>query len=296
MSKNYDYFDEEMASARFANVGDEFDNVNAKYDGFSTRREMILASIQNYLGNSKVMMLSSLGHFRSPATIIVIILLIIIYILLGVAGSVQFSFYGNKAVQYISTNLDILVNALLGFFYGPVTCAISVALCSLVRMITSGQTFFIGYVIGAATAGFLHGWILYRHKTMWFGTRFRGYFTDLLVKSFLTRFVVSVVVNIFLMAIIYKIFIDYPIYEYIMHYAKSEVELTSFKDFIMIFVVSLLFETGVIFVGLAAVNFIASKAFPSHLQEPSIIIDKNGTLINVEEEMMSDSINNNIRH
>lgn len=286
--KDKNLFDEHMAGSRFANTEENFyGEGKPEFDGFSSRREMILASIQNYLGNSKVMMLSSLSHFRSPITIIVIILLIAVYILLGVAGTIEFSFYSKKVVQYITTNLDIIVNALLGFFYGPVTCSISVTICCLVRMITTGQGFFIGYVIGAAVAGFLHGWILYRHKTMWFGTRFRGYFTDLLVKSFLTRFIVSAFVNILLMAIIYKVFIDYPIYEYIMHYSKSGVELTTFSEFLKVFVVSLLFETIVIFVGLAAVNYIASKAFPSQFEQPSLMIDENGSLINLEDEMMT---------
>lgn len=279
--------EEQMASARFAYYdGEDLGEGYAEFDGFSSRREMIFASIQNYLGNSKVMMMSSLGHLRSPITIIVIILLIAVYILLGVAGTIEFSFYSKKVVQYITTNLDIIVNALLGFFYGPVTCCISVTLCCLVRMITSGQGFFIGYVIGAAAAGFLHGWILYRHKTVWFGTRFRGFFTDLLAKAFMTRFIVSALVNILLMAVIYKIFINYPIYEYILHYSKSGVELTTFSEFLKVFVVSLVFETFVIFIGLAAVNFIAGKAFPAQFEQPSLIIDKNGSLINLEDELL----------
>lgn len=290
-NKNKNDFNEQMASARFASTeGADFGEGYAEFDGFSSRREMIFASIQNYWGNSKVMMMSSLSHFRSPVTIIVIILLIAVYILLGVAGTVEFSFYSKKVVQYITTNLDIIVNALLGFFYGPITCCISVTICCLVRMITTGQGFFVGYVIGAAVAGFLHGWILYRHKTMWFGTRFRGFFTDLLAKAFMTRFVVSVVVNIFLMAIIYKIFIDYPIYEYILHYSKSGVELTSISEFLKVFVVSLVFETFVIFAGLAVINFIAAKSFPSQFEQPSLIIDENGALINMEEEMMTGAV------
>lgn len=282
-------YDEKEAGSRFAYAnGEEFEPGKAKYDGFSTRHEMIFASIQNYFGNSKTMMASSLSHLRSPATILVIILLIALYIILGVAGTVEFSFYSKKVVQYITTNLDIIVNALLGFFYGPVTCSISVTICCLVRMITTRQGFFIGYVITAAVAGFLHGWILYRHKTMWFGTRFRGFFTDLLAKSFTTRFVVSAVVNIFLKAIIYKIFIDYPIYEFIMRYSKSGVELTSISEFLKVFTVSLAFETIVIFVALAAVNFIASKAFPVQYAQSSFVIDENGALISLEDEMISE--------
>lgn len=286
--KDKSLFEEQMVSSRFGNPEEEFlIEGDPRFDGFSSRREMIFASIQNYLGNSKIMMMSSLSHFRSPITIIVIFLLIAVYILLGVAGTVEFSFYSKKVVQYITTNLDIIVNALLGFFYGPVTCCISVTICCLVRMITTGQGFFIGYVIGAAVAGFLHGWILYRHKTMWFGTRFRGFFTDLLVKSFMTRLIVSAVVNIFLMAIIYKIFINYPIYEFIMHYSKSGVELTTFSEFLKVFFVSLFFETIVIFLGLAIVNFIVSRAFPTQFEQPSLVIDENGSLINMEEEMMT---------
>lgn len=286
--------DEQMAGARFAySNSEDLGEGYAEFDGFSSRREMIFASIQNYLGNSKVMMMSSLGHLRSPVTIIVIILLIAVYILLGVAGTIEFSFYSKKVVQYITTNLDIIVNALLGFFYGPVTCCISVTLCCLVRMITSGQGFFIGYVIGAATAGFLHGWILYRHKTIWFGTRFRGFFTDLLAKAFMTRFIVSAVVNILLMALIYKVFIDYPIYEYILHYSKSGVELTSFSEFLKVFVVSLVFETLVIFAGLAVINFIAGKAFPAQFEQPSLIIDENGSLINLEDELLESEDSSN---
>ncbi len=282
------FYDEKEIGARFAYVGeDEFIPDYGKFDGFSTRREMIYASIQNYFGNSKTMMISSLGHLRSPATIFVIMLLIALYIILGVAGTVEFEFYSKKVVQYITTNLDIIVNALLGFFYGPVTCSISVIICCLVRMITTRQGFFLGYVITAAVAGFLHGWILYRHKTIWFGTRFRGFFTDLLAKSFITRFMVSAIVNIFLKAIIYKIFVDYPIYEFIMRYSKSGVELTSISEFLKVFVVSLAFETMVIFVALAFVNFIASKAFPVQYANQSIMIDENGELINLEDEMMS---------
>ena len=287
-NKDNNLFDAQTASARNAfSEGMEFNDEYAKFNGFSSRREMIFASIQNYLGNGKIMLMSSLSHLRSPMTIFIIFLLIAVYILLGVAGTVEFSFYSKKVVQYISTNLDIIVNALLGYFFGPVTCCISVTLCCIVRMITSGQGFFIGYVIGASVAGFLHGWILYRHKVMWFGTRFRGFFTDLLAKSFMTRFVVSAFVNIFLMAIIYKVFINYPIYEFIMHYSKSGVELTSISEFLKVFVVSLLFESLVVFVGLAVVNFIVEKAFPSHLEGPSLFIDGSGSIINMEEEMFA---------
>lgn len=284
------FYEETEANARLPHMGEEnFNPDYENYDGFSLRREMIFASIQNYWSNSKAMMAHSLSHLQSPITIFVIMLLISLYIILGVAGTVEFSFYSNKVVQYITTNLDIIVNALLGFFYGPVTSCISVTICCLVRMITTRQGFFIGYVITAAVAGFMHGWILYRHKTMWFGTRFRGFFTDLLAKSFATRFMVSAIVNILLKAIIYKIFIDYPIYEFIMRYSKSGVELTSISEFLQVFVVSLAFETVVIFLALAVVNFIVSKAFPTQDETPSIMIDENGEIINLEEdEMVSD--------
>lgn len=283
------FYEETDASARSAHIDeDEFIPSSVKYNGSSSLRGMIFASIQKYWSNSKKMMASSLSHLRSPATIFVIILLIAIYIILGVAGTVGFSFYSNKVVQYITTNLDIIVNALLGFFYGPVTCCISVTICCLIRMITTRQGFFIGYVITASVAGFLHGWILYKHKAMWFGTRFRGFFTNLLAKSFATRFMVSTIVNIFLKAVIYKIFINYPVYEFIMRYSKSGVELTSISEFLKVFVVSLAFETIIIFLALAVVDFVASKAFPAQYFRPTLIIDENGELINLEDEMMSE--------
>ena len=174
-NNNKNLFDPNMAPLPyFETEGSLFDEDTVE---FTSRRQKIAAHFKEYWKNSKTMMASSLSHFRSPATIIVIFLLIAVYILLGVAGTVEFSFYNQKVVQYITTNLDIVVNALLGFFFGPVTCCISVTLCCIVRMITSGHGFFIGYVIGAAVAGFLHGWILYKNKVTWFGTRFRGFYT-----------------------------------------------------------------------------------------------------------------------
>lgn len=282
-------FDPNMAPLPYFESEDDFFE-DEEFIEFSSRREMIAAKIKEYWENSKIMMTSSLSHFRSPSTIIVIFLLIAVYILLGVAGTVEFSFYNQKVVQYITTNLDIIVNALLGFFYGPVICCISVTLCCIVRMITTGHGFFIGYVIGAAVAGFMHGWILYRNKTMWFGTRFRGFYTDLLVKSFMVRLAVSAFVNIILMSLIYKVFIDYPIYDFIMHYSKSGVELNSFSVFFMIFFISVFFETAVIFLTLAIVDFIVVRAFPSLTEEPSLIIGEDGELINLEEEMLTGAV------
>ena len=278
--QTHEYTTSRVAVHQDSSSGEEF----VEFHGFSTKKEMRLDSIQRYLENCKMMLASSAGHFRSPVTIIVIILLIATYILLGVAGTISFSFYSNKIVQYITTNLDIIVNAMLGYFFGPVVSAVSVGLCCIVRIITNRTVFFIGYVIGATIAGFLHGWILYRHKNMWFGTRWRGFYTDLLSKVFVTRFVVSAFVNILLMAVIYKLFINYPIYEYLMHYAKSGVVLTSFMQFVKVFAVSLFFETVVIFVALVVINFIAMKAFPSQFEDPSLLIDENGNLINLEDE------------
>ncbi|MBQ8808223.1 MAG: hypothetical protein IJZ81_02825, partial [Clostridia bacterium] len=243
--KNKHIFDENSAGARFAITEDNpYGEGYEEFDGFSSRREMIFASLHNYWGNCKAMMASSLSHFRNPSTIIVLIILITVYVLLttGRVGEVQFSFYNSKVVQYIKTNFDITINAFLGFFYGPVTCCIGVTLCTIVRMAAEKQGIFAGYIVAAIVAGFMHGWILYRHKALWFGTRFRGFHTDLLSKVIITRLYVTVLVNILFMSVIYKIFIDYPIYEYIMHYSKSGVELTSFWEFLSGFVVGIVFE------------------------------------------------------
>lgn len=288
-STNKKNYDEQAAGSRFAAgmTEKDIDPRYAKYNGFSSRKEVVLEMLQNYFGNCKTMLLSSLSHLRAPSTIIVIIFLVAVYIILGVTGHLEFSFAISEDIREIKISLDIIVNALLGFFFGPVTSCISVTLCCLVRMlVTPDNGFFIGYVILAAIAGFLHGWILYRHKAMWFGTRFRGFFTDLLSKSIVTRFVVSVVVNVLLKAIIYKIFIGYPIYEYILHYNYSNVELTSFSEFMEVFIAGFIVDTLVIYITLVIVNFVASKAFPVQYAQPELVIDENGALINLEEEFM----------
>lgn len=290
-NKHNNPIEQESTNARHANFeNNPYGEGYAEFDGFSSRKEMLFASLQNYWGNSKVMMMSSLSHLRSPITIAVIFLLIAVYIFLGVVGTIEFSFYNNHVVQYITTNLDIIVNALLGYFFGPVTACISVTLCTLVRMIFSGYGFFfIGYVILASVAGFCHGWILYRHKTIWFGTRFRGFYTDLLSKSFVTRFFISVFINILFKAVINKIFWGLPIYSYsILNYEKSGIKLESFGEFLGVFSVNLLFETLVVFLGLSVINFILAKAFPMQSTQPSLIIKEDGTIINPEEEMMEE--------
>ncbi len=257
------------------------------FQGFRTRKDYIIDSLQRYWENCKVMMMSSLSHMRSPVTIIVIIFLIALYILLGWAGSVDFKYYNINVEQAITTNLDITINAILGYFFGPVTCAIGVALCTIVRMIVKLQRFYAIYFICATVAGFLHGWLLYRHKAMWFGTRFRGFYTDLLAKVSLTRFSISTFVNVLLMAILYKIMYDYPIYDYLLHYSKGGVEpLTSLYGFFSVFVVSMLFEILIVYVALVVINFIVSKAFPSQFDEPSLIVNEEGEIINPDDEDM----------
>ena len=289
MSKNdtnYNY-QHHAASSRFASNSEERhrDPHYSKYNGFSSRKEAMLASLQNYLGNCKTMLGSSLSHMRAPSTIIVIVFLVALYIILGVTGTVDFSFSITEDIREIKISLDIIVNALLGFFYGPATSCISVTLCCLVKMVVSPEDdFFIGYVILAAIAGFMHGWILYRNKIMWFGTRFRGFFSDLLAKCVATRLFVSIVVNVLLKALIYQIFIDYPFYESILHYKYSNVPLESFSDFIEVFVAGFIVHTFVIYFTMIVVNFIASKAFPVQYVQPELFIDENGALINLEED------------
>ena len=282
------YFNEEMANSRFfiAEDGSEYVSGPSESMGFLDRCH---ASLQDYFARSKMMLVSSLNHLRAPSTIIVLIGLIGVYILLtaGQAGMIAFSFRGaKKVIQYITTNLDVIVNALLGFFYGPVVCCIGFSLCTIIRMIVENMSVYVGYIIASVVAGFLHGWILYRHKAVWFGTRFRGFFSDLLVKVFMTRFVISVFVNIFLMAVIHKIFIGYPIIDFIMHYSKSGEKLNSIAEVLSVFTVSLIFETIIVFIALAVINFIVAKAFPAQAEQSALIIDEEGNLINLEEEMM----------
>ncbi len=278
--------EEEILSAKFAASRENiYGYGEEEFQGFKTRKDMILDSLQRYWDSCKVMMMSSLNHMRSPVTIIVMIFLIALYILLGWAGSIGFQFYNIDVVQYITTNLDIIVNAILGYFFGPVTCAIGVALCTIVRMIVKLSRFYAIYFICATVAGFLHGWILYRHRNMWFGTRFRGFFTDLLSKVSLTRFMVSTFINVLLMAVLYQVMYDVPISKYLMLYSKSGVELTSFYEFLSVFVISLLFETLIVYVALVVINFIVSRAFPSQFVEPSLIVNESGDIINPEDDI-----------
>lgn len=289
--KNLHFSNDDSSGSRFASVPKNFYGQGYEdFEGFSNKSDMRFDSMQRYWENCKVMMMSSFSHLKSPITLIVIILLIGTYILLGVAGNIGFSFYNNKAVQYITTNLDIIVNAVLGFFYGPVTCAIGVGMCTVVRMITNANAFYIGYFIAAVVAGFLHGWILYRLKSMWFGTRFRRPSAELFSKVFTTRLIVSIFVNILLLALMHKLFYGSSIYEFILNYAKSDVPLTSFYEFLGVFIVSLAVETLIIFVALTSINFIVMKAFPAQFEQPSLIIGKDGSIINIEDEMMNDEM------
>lgn len=294
MSKNdkkrlYDpFYEDGMANSRFVITEDGSEYI-PEGSGEMSRMDRFFAAFQDYRARSKMMLMSSLNHFRAPATIIVLIGLIAVYILLtaGQAGIIEFSFRGaKKVIQYITTNLDVIVNALLGYFYGPVVCCVGFSLCTIIRMIVENMSVYVGYIIASVVAGFLHGWILYRHKAIWFGTRFRGFFSDLLAKVFVTRLVISVFVNIILMAVIHKIFIGFPIMEFIMHYSKSGEELTSLAEVFSIFAVSVVFETLIVFVALAAINFIVSKAFPPQVEQPPLIIDNEGNLVNIEEEIM----------
>ena len=71
---------------------------------------------------------------------------------------------------------------------------------------------------------------------------------------------------------------------YLMLYSKSGVELTSYYEFFTIFVVSMLFEILLVFVALEIINFIVIKAFPAQFDQPGLIIDENGEIINPEED------------
>jgi hypothetical protein len=75
-----------------------------------------------------------------------------------------------------------------------------------------------------------------------------------------------------------------------MHYAKSGVVLTSFYEFLGVFVVSLFAETVILFVALIAINFIVIKAFPVEPEDSVLLIDENGELINVQEEMREEAL------
>lgn len=234
------------------------------------------------------MLKSSASHLLKPVTIIVIIVLIAAYILLGVAGTVGFSFYSANIEQYVTTNLDIIVNALLGYFFGPVTCAVSVTLCTIVRMIAMGSNFFIGNILGACMAGFIHGWVLYRLRPYWLETRFRSFYTDILVKTIQTRFLVSTFVNIIFMSVMHKLLNGYPFTVYLTFYSKSGIPLSSVGEFFKVFFLGIAFESIVVFVAIVIANFVAYRAFPSQFIKPDVIVDRHGHIITPDDDQYED--------
>ena len=247
-------------------------------------KELLYARVHEYTTSCKNMLKSSASHLRNPATIIVIFFLIATYILLGVAGTVGFSFYSENIEQYVTTNLDIIVNATLGYFFGPVTCAVSVTLCTIVRMIAMQSSFFIGNIIGACIAGFIHGWILYRLRSIWFETRFKSFYTDTLVKVITTRFIVSSVVNIFIMSLLHKLINGYPFRVYITFYSKSGIPLLSASEFFKVFFLGIAFESIVVFVAIVVLNYIVYRAFPTQFIQPGIVIDRDGNILTPDDE------------
>ena len=282
-------FDAQMSNSRFAVMEDGTEYV-ISYPKDMSLWDRIVASLHNYWGNSKTMLKSSLGHFRSPSTLFVLIILVAVYILLtvGQVGLFTFEFrYGKVGILRVVTNLDVIVNAILGYFYGPVVSAVSFLICSIARMWGYEMSVYMGYIFSAVLAGFLHGWILYRHRAMWFGTRFRGFFSDLLSRILLVRLIISVFVNIFFMALMHRILLNIPMMFSILNYKSAE-ELQTWGEVTSVVAASILFETVVIFVALSAINFVVIKAFPEQMEEPGLMIDDHGNLINLEEDDISD--------
>lgn len=243
---------------------------------------------KSYLDCSKNMLRESALHLKRPSTLVVIMVLVGVYLLLGIVGAVAFSFYSNDIVQYVTTNLDIIVNALLGFFFGPITSAIAVTLCSIVRMIAVSQNASLLYLLGAFLAGFMHGWILYRNKISWFGSRFRGFYTDLLTKTIITRFTVSIFVNILFMSLAFKLFANIPIDFFMTYYSKSGVSISTPVEFLKVFFICVLFEAAVIFIAISIANFIVTRVFPSWMAPPSLIVNKKGEITNLEDQFADD--------
>lgn len=266
------------------------DDAESIFDDDSTlspaadKPEINRAKRGGFTASTKEMMLSSLMHLTNPFTIIVILLLTVAYILLGAAGTVSFTFNAGSVSQYINTNLDIIVNAFLGFFYGPVTCALGVGVCCIAKIIASKSTFFVGNLIGALAAGFCHGWILYRLKPRWFRSRFKNRYANLIFNIVETRFVISAFINILLMSVIYKLFVGYPISVFILRYSKSGVPIRSGVLFLKVFFVSILFESAVIFVAITVASYIMSKAFPLQFAQTAMFINRDGSIGNFDDD------------
>ena len=135
-------------------------------------------------------------------------------------------------------------------------------------------------------AGFLHGWILYRFRPTWFRTRFKSFYTDTLFKVVTTRFVVSSVVNILVMSVMHKLINGYPIRVFITLYSKSGIPLLSMGEFLKVFFLGIAFESVVVFLAIVIANYITYKTFASQMIQPGIIVDKNGNIINPEDDII----------
>ena len=283
MDRNFDREQELYAGSRYSRGHSKTKQIG--FDDYPEEAEIFPGASMKYREKCKQMLLSSAGHLKNPVTIVAIILLMGVYILLGVAGSIGFDYYNNEAIKNVTTNLDIIVNAVLGFFFGPVVCAVGVTLCGVARMIANGESFFIGNVLGAFIAGFIHGWFLYGLKVRWFGTRFKSFFLDLFVKIVATRFVVSTFINVLMMSAIYSLATKVPIKYFLIYYEKAGVPITSPLEFFEIFFLAIAFETILVFVALSCINFIVMKAFPSYFENQYLVVDEKGNFINVEDEM-----------
>ena len=283
MGRNYDK--EQEAYFGSGNKKHLTRSMQVEFDEYSDDYAYFPGANMKYSEKFKNMILSSVGHFKNPVTIVAIILLMGIYILLGVAGSIGFNYYNNEAIKNVTTNLDIIVNAVLGFFFGPVVCSIGVTLCGVARMIANGDSLFIGNLIGSILAGFLHGWFLYGLKIKWFGSRFKSFYVDLFVKIAVTRFVVSSFINVLFMSAIYSLATSVPIKYFLIYYEKAGIPITSPLEFLEIFFLAVAFETILVFVALSCINFIVTKAFPSYFQNQYLVINEDGEFVDIEDEM-----------
>ena len=282
--KTHNNYDEDFAGARFSVHVNNPPEPGEYYDGFSSRTDFIMDRIQRYFFRCREMLAVSASYLANPYAIASIILLTATYILLGVTGTVGFSFYSDEIVHQVVTNIDIAVNAILGWFFGPVTCCIGVTICTIARMAANQTNFFIGYVILASIAGFIHGWILFRLRTNWFGARFQGFFTDMLYRIVITRLVISSCVNILFKGLVFKIAIGLPLRYHILTYGQGDVLLTSTWQFLKVFFIKIAFEAALLFVILVVVNYVASKIFPPAFGQPMVIIDEDGEIGNNDDE------------
>ena len=113
------------------------------------------------------------------------------------ALSIVLDMFGSVAVgPYVKIGLASIPNRTVDYLFGPVVgCAFGAVMDLLKFMIHPTGTFFPGYTLSAAAAGFLFGWVMYRKPLS---------LPRLLAGQFILKLFVNLFLNTLWMVIMYQ--------------------------------------------------------------------------------------------